>query len=106
MPLTLTVALSQVAASGACTPLANALVDMWHCDALGVYSDVSSQNTLGQRFLRGYQVSDANGQVQFLTIYPGWYAGRAVHIHFKVRTEPAAPPADSNSPRRCSSTTR
>jgi 2-keto-3-deoxy-L-fuconate dehydrogenase len=90
VPLTLAVALSQVAASGACTPLANALVDMWHCDALGVYSDVSSQNTLGQRFLRGYQVSDANGQVQFLTIYPGWYAGRAVHIHFKVRTSPGA----------------
>jgi protocatechuate 3,4-dioxygenase beta subunit len=90
VPLTLTVALSQFGASGACTPLANALVDMWHCDALGVYSDVSAQNTLGQRFLRGYQVSDANGQVQFQTIYPGWYAGRAVHIHFKVRTSPGA----------------
>ena len=87
VPLQLTLALSQVAANG-CGPLAGALVDMWHCDALGVYSDVSAQRSLGQRFLRGYQVSDAGGSVRFTTIYPGWYQGRAVHIHFKVRTNP------------------
>ena len=88
VPLQLTLALSQVGASG-CGPLAGALVDMWHCDALGVYSDVSAQRSLGQRFLRGHQVSDAGGNVRFTTVYPGWYQGRAVHIHFKVRTNPA-----------------
>jgi protocatechuate 3,4-dioxygenase beta subunit len=88
VPLDLTLALSLVGASG-CGALAGALVDMWHCDALGLYSDVSAQSTVGQRFLRGYQVSDASGRVRFMTIYPGWYSGRAVHIHFKVRTNPA-----------------
>ena len=56
--------------------------------ALGVYSDVSAQRTVGQAFLRGYQISDQSGNVRFTTIYPGWYQGRAVHIHFKVRTSP------------------
>jgi protocatechuate 3,4-dioxygenase beta subunit len=42
------------------------------------------------RWLRGYQVTDANGMATFMTIYPGWYSGRAVHIHFKVRTNPAS----------------
>ncbi len=71
-----------------CTPLAGALVDLWHCDAEGGYSDVSGQgnpNNLGQKFLRGYQVTDANGAVEFTTIYPGWYSGRTVHMHYKVR---------------------
>jgi protocatechuate 3,4-dioxygenase beta subunit len=90
VPLRLAVVLSQISAAGACAPLTGALVDLWQCDALGVYSDVSQQSTVGQRFLRGYQVSDANGSVQFTTIYPGWYPGRAVHIHFKVRTNPAS----------------
>ena len=66
---------------------------MWHCDALGVYSDVSGagqESTVGQKFLRGYQVTDANGRVEFQTIYPGWYMGRTPHIHFKVRTQPDA----------------
>jgi protocatechuate 3,4-dioxygenase beta subunit len=87
VPLDLTIALWQVS-SGTCGSLAGALVDLWHCDALGVYSDVGAQGTLGQRFLRGYQVSDASGMVRFTTIYPGWYPGRAVHMHFKVRTNP------------------
>ena len=89
VPLGLALKLSQVSASGACTPLGGALVDVWHCDASGLYSDVSSNNTVGRKFLRGYQVSDAGGLVQFSTIYPGWYQGRAVHIHFKVRTNPS-----------------
>ena len=89
VPLDLTLVLSQVGASG-CGALAGALVDMWHCDALGVYSDISAQRTVGQRFLRGYQTSDANGAVHFTTVYPGWYQGRAVHIHFKVRTSQRA----------------
>jgi protocatechuate 3,4-dioxygenase beta subunit len=79
----------QVAGSG-CTPLAGATVDVWHCDAAGSYSDVSDPgfNTSGQKFLRGYQVTDANGTATFVTIYPGWYSSRAVHIHFKIRTDP------------------
>lgn len=73
--------------SGVCTPLTGAYVDIWHCDALGIYSDVSDPgfNTKGQKYLRGYQVTEGNGSVQFTTIYPGWYSGRAVHIHFKIR---------------------
>jgi len=43
---------------------------------------------VGRKFLRGYQVTDANGNVEFITIYPGWYQGRAVHIHFKIRSDP------------------
>lgn len=71
-----------------CTPISGAIVDIWHCDATGAYSDVSdrSVDTTGQNFLRGYQTTDAAGNVEFLTIYPGWYQGRTVHIHFKVRT--------------------
>jgi protocatechuate 3,4-dioxygenase beta subunit len=89
VPLGITMKLSQVSGSS-CTALTGALVDMWHCDALGVYSDIAQQNTVGQKFLRGYQVSDSSGNVQFTTVYPGWYQGRAVHIHFKVRTTPGA----------------
>lgn len=89
VPLDVAVVLSQVSSAGACTPLVGALVDTWHCDALGVYSDISQQSSIGRRFLRGYQISDANGGVRFTTIYPGWYTGRAVHIHFKVRTNPS-----------------
>lgn len=86
-PLYLTFNVSQITADG-CVALPGAFVDIWHCDADGVYSDVvdRSFNTVGQKFLRGYQETDANGQAQFLTIYPGWYNGRAVHIHFKIRT--------------------
>ena len=70
-----------------CVPLSGAYVDIWHCDATGSYSDVRDAgfDTRGQRYLRGYQVTDSNGAVEFLTIYPGWYSGRAVHIHFKIR---------------------
>ena len=83
VPLALTLRVSAVGSTG-CTPLAGAMVDVWHCDAVGVYSDAGG-NTAGKKFLRGHQVADANGSVRFTTIYPGWYPGRAVHIHFKVR---------------------
>jgi len=69
-----------------CAPLAGAHVDLWHCDADGKYSDVSQNGTVGQKFLRGYQATDSDGVARFTTIYPGWYQGRAVHIHFKIRT--------------------
>ncbi|TMC80802.1 MAG: intradiol ring-cleavage dioxygenase [Chloroflexi bacterium] len=85
VPLALTFSVARVGASG-CTALSGAQVDVWHCDASGVYSDVSAQSTVGKRFLRGYQVTDAGGLAKFTTIYPGWYSGRAVHIHFKIRT--------------------
>lgn len=80
---------------GSCTPLNGATVDIWHCDAEGIYSDVTdpSFNTVGKKFLRGYQVTDANGTAQFLTIYPGWYQGRTVHIHFKIRTHSVSQPS-------------
>lgn len=81
-PFELTFNVSQVGTNG-CTPLEGAQVDIWHCDAFGVYSDV--ENAAGKKFLRGYQVTDANGQAKFVTIYPGWYPGRTVHIHFKIR---------------------
>ncbi len=70
-----------------CVPLAGAVVDVWHCDALGVYSDVRDAgfDTVGKKFLRGYQTTDARGVARFATIYPGWYRGRTVHIHFKIR---------------------
>lgn len=89
VPLALAFRVSQVTSDG-CTPLAGATVDVWHCDALGIYSGVSDNalgvDTTGQKFLRGYQVTDENGSAQFMTIFPGWYTGRTVHIHFKVRT--------------------
>ena len=87
-PLVLTFDVSQLGA-GACTPLQGAEVEVWHCDAAGVYSDVSDRgsSTVGQQFLRGSQITDAAGTVTFTTIYPGWYPGRAVHIHFKVRPD-------------------
>jgi len=72
--------------TGGCTALSGAQVDVWHCDASGVYSDVAAQSSVGRRFLRGYQVTDAGGVAKFTTIFPGWYSGRAVHIHFKIRT--------------------
>jgi protocatechuate 3,4-dioxygenase beta subunit len=68
---------------GNCAPVPNAYVDIWHCDAAGTYSDVTG--AVGKKFLRGYQVTDSNGIATFTTIYPGWYSGRAVHIHFKIR---------------------
>jgi protocatechuate 3,4-dioxygenase beta subunit len=85
--LTLDWVVSQVDGN-ACIPLEGVLVDVWHCDALGNYSDVGSQQ--GHDFLRGYQHTDANGKATITTIYPGWYQGRAVHIHFKIRTDAAA----------------
>ena len=72
--------------NGECIPLRGAQVDIWHANSQGVYSGVQDAGTTGKKFLRGYQVTDDNGTVQFTTIYPGWYQGRAIHIHAKVRT--------------------
>ena len=77
-----------------CAPIKDAAIDVWHCDAVGVYSGFSQAGGGGpgggqsatddQTFLRGTQVTDANALGEFRTIYPGWYRGRAVHIHMKV----------------------
>jgi protocatechuate 3,4-dioxygenase beta subunit len=67
-----------------CKAIKGAAVDIWHCDAGGVYSGTSVQNTEDVRFLRGIQKTDRTGLARFRTIYPGWYSGRAVHIHLKV----------------------
>ena len=78
--------------AGECHPLPDAKVDVWQCDAMGVYSDVRDPgfSTVGQKFLRGYQLTDSQGTARFLTIFPGWYPIRTVHIHFKIRTAPVA----------------
>jgi protocatechuate 3,4-dioxygenase beta subunit len=84
--MNLSLRVSQVRSSG-CTLLPGAIVDIWHCDAQGLYSDVvDGRNDLrGKKFLRGHQITDAGGLANFVSIFPGWYSGRAVHIHFKVR---------------------
>ena len=84
-PLALSIYIMEYGSS-ACTPLAGAQVDVWHADAAGVYSDESVENTVGQSFLRGYQLTDSNGLAAFKTIFPGWYSGRTVHIHVMIRT--------------------
>ena len=91
IPLTLTFHVMRLRARR-CEPVANAQVDIWHCDARGIYSDVQDAgfDTTGQKFLRGYQITDGQGTTRFLTIYPGWYPIRTVHIHFKIRTTPSA----------------
>ncbi len=81
VPLVLNLGVFQ-ASNSQCIPLTGALVDVWQCDAAGVYSDVTG-NT--EDFLRGSQVTDQAGQAKFTTVYPGWYQGRTAHIHFKVR---------------------
>ena len=69
-----------------CRPISNARIDIWHTDKEGVYSGYSQPgaNTVGQTFMRGIQMTDSDGRVEFHTIYPGWYAGRITHIHFQV----------------------
>ena len=91
----LALAITVINSSAGCAALTGAYVDIWHCDAKGIYSDEATYNpgggtgnvtTTGQKFLRGYQLTDSNGLVQFMTIYPGWYSGRTIHIHVRIRT--------------------
>jgi protocatechuate 3,4-dioxygenase beta subunit len=79
-----------------CEPLKNAVVDLWHCDALGSYSGFEAASGGGpggggrtddEKYLRGAQVTNADGIVEFVTVYPGWYQGRTVHIHGKVHID-------------------
>ena len=71
--------------AAACEPVADAVVDVWHCDASGGYSGFEGND--GETYLRGAQVTNLDGIVEFTTIYPGWYPGRTVHIHAKVHID-------------------
>ena len=86
LPLQVTFRVSRPGAGG-CSPLPAAHVELWQCDAAGVYSGVrdGDSKAAGQKFLRGYQVTDGSGAASFRTIYPGWYPGRTVHLHFTIR---------------------
>ena len=73
-----------------CTPLPGARVDVWQTRADGYYSGYPGQgdkrnvDTSGSTFMRGTQIADAGGEATFRSIYPGWYPGRTVHVHFKI----------------------
>jgi protocatechuate 3,4-dioxygenase beta subunit len=92
LPLSLALSITKIA-NGRCEPLPDAVIDLWQCDAAGIYSGVSGRGQANQaeggKSLRGFQTTDAQGRASFMTIYPGWYQGRAVHIHFKIRTTTA-----------------
>lgn len=81
----------QIVDSNGCTPIRDAVVNVWHADASGAYSGFAGQpggvDTTGETFLRGFQVSDADGRVEFITVYPGWYVGRTVHIHVRIHLD-------------------
>ncbi len=85
--VSLLLGLSVVNVNAACSPVANANVEIWQCDAEGHYSEYSAGGYDGraQTFLRGIQTTDAAGRVTFTTVYPGWYQGRATHIHIEVK---------------------
>lgn len=71
-----------------CAPLSNVFVDLWQCDSRGNYSEYSGQEDgdfSNEDFLRGRQTTNAEGKVSFISIYPGWYPGRAPHLHLEVR---------------------
>ena len=82
----LTLVLTVVNVNNVCSPVANANVEIWQCDAAGHYSEYSQGGYDGrsQTFLRGTQTTDSAGRVTFTTVYPGWYQGRATHIHIEV----------------------
>jgi protocatechuate 3,4-dioxygenase beta subunit len=81
VPLALALA---VVDSDTCKPIRDAAIDIWHCDALGVYSGEPSEGSEGETYLRGIQLTDGNGMAEFATIYPGQYPGRTTHIHVKI----------------------
>jgi protocatechuate 3,4-dioxygenase beta subunit len=79
--------------TGDCAPLAGARIDLWHANAVGLYSGYPDQqgvggvraaSAVGQQWLRGTQMTDLDGRVRFRTIYPSWYGGRTPHLHFKA----------------------
>lgn len=71
-----------------CNPMEGVLVDVWHCDAQGNYSEYSGQldgDFTSENFLRGRQTTGSNGVASFISIFPGWYPGRTPHIHLEVK---------------------
>lgn len=83
----------QITRAGDCATLAGARVDLWQANGIGLYSGYDSQQGVGgvdagavadASFLRGTQITDADGRVRFRTVYPSWYGGRTPHVHFKV----------------------
>jgi len=89
LPLNITITIKNT--NNDCAVLSNVVVDIWHCDKDGYYSGYANQSGYlgtkdytGHTWLRGRQTTDANGQVKFTTIYPGWYVGRMTHIHVQV----------------------
>lgn len=74
----------KVVNASSCKPLEDAAVEIWHADAGGTYSGFGQEGTAGKTYLRGVQLTNEQGVAQFRTIYPGWYPGRAIHIHTKV----------------------
>ena len=91
IPLTLNFLV--VNTNGACSPVLGARVDIWHCNRNGWYSGYGGQSGgvsgtpssyVGQTWLRGYQTTSASAVAQFITVYPGWYSGRATHVHMEV----------------------
>jgi protocatechuate 3,4-dioxygenase beta subunit len=75
--------------NNSCAPLEGVFVDLWHCDSKGNYSEYSSQiegDFTSQHFLRGRQTTNSNGIASFISIYPGWYPGRAPHLHLEIKS--------------------
>lgn len=82
----------RIVGAGNCQPMRNLRVNIWHCDKDGVYSGYNVANNRGDansKYLRGYQFTDVNGEVEFITVFPGWYSGRICHIHFQVHVSSA-----------------
>jgi protocatechuate 3,4-dioxygenase beta subunit len=83
VPLALTIYLRDSSCGGV---VSGAWIDIWHANDQGVYSDEAVESTSSQTWLRGYQITDDDGKVAFTTVFPGWYSGRTIHIHMRVRT--------------------
>ncbi|MGC3946822.1 MAG: intradiol ring-cleavage dioxygenase [Chryseolinea sp.] len=87
--ISMTVKITVQNSNNGCEPLSGAIVDVWHCDKDGYYSEyggtgMQQANFTSYHFLRGRQTTNADGQVGFTTIFPGWYSGRAPHIHVHI----------------------
>ena len=89
LPLRMVIRVGRMMAD-ACRAYPGVAVDLWQCDVNGLYSGYASEGTAGLAFLRGYQLTDGTGTSEFVTIFPGSYPGRAVHLHFAVRLQPTS----------------
>lgn len=85
IPLTLNIVVGD--SENDCVGMEGVQIDIWHCNAEGVYSDEGVESTTGETWLRGYQLTDSAGDATFTTIFPGWYQGRTTHIHLRLRSK-------------------